>query len=68
MAVNKSALARTVRLTFKGIAISTGKSYCITACTNGIQPMANAPVVQGEEAQLALAPRSICHLRFPEKP
>jgi hypothetical protein len=68
MAVNQSALARTVRLTCKGIAISTGNGYSITACTNGIQPMANEPVMRNGWAQLALAPRSICHLRFPEKP
>jgi len=68
VAVNKSALPRTVRLTFAGIAIATGKSYAITACTNGIQSMTNSPVVQGATAQLELAPRSIVHLRFPEKP
>ena len=68
MVLNQSALSRSVRLTVKGIAISTGKSYSIDASTNGIHPMANSPVVQGDEAQLMLAPRSICHMRFPEKP
>jgi len=68
MALNKSALPRTVRLTCKGIAISTGKSYSIDASTNGIQPVLHSPVVQGDEAQMVLAPRSICHMRFPEKP
>ncbi len=68
MALNQSALPRTVRLTCKGIAITTGKSYSIDAHTNGIQPMAQAPVVQEDEAHLVLAPRSISHVRFPEKP
>ena len=67
MVVNKSALSRNVRLTCKDIAISTGKGYCINACSNSIQPMAIAPVVQGEAVDLMLAPRSIYHFCFPEK-
>ena len=68
MVVNKSALARTVRFTFKGIALAMGKGYSIDAATNGIQVLIPAPVVQGETVQQVFAPRSICHLRFPENP
>ncbi|MFZ4395568.1 MAG: glycoside hydrolase family 44 protein [Kiritimatiellia bacterium] len=69
MAVNKSSLARTVRLTIKdGLAITAGNGYRIASETNGIQPMAHALVVQDGTAQLTFAPRSIYHLRFPEQP
>jgi len=68
VAINKSALPRAVRLSCKGIAITTGTGYSITAVTNAIQSMVPPPPVQDGAAQLMLAPRSICHLRFPEQP
>lgn len=66
--VNHSALARTVRLSFKGIAVSSGKGYCVSQRADGIRPMDPPPAVQSAAAQVILAPRSACQLRFPEKP
>ena len=68
MAVNQSALVRTVRFACKDVAILDGKGYCIAEQTSGIQPLENVLPVHDGEASLALAPRSISHLRFPEKP
>jgi len=66
--VNKSDHSKTLNLTFKDIAVSTGKGYSVSDHTTGIQSFENPPVVQGGGIETTLAPRSIYHFRFPEKP
>jgi hypothetical protein len=68
IAVNRSALPRTLRLTFNNIAVSQGTGYVVQS---GCDEIVSAPapfIVKDRVAQLTLDPRSVMHVRFPETP
>jgi hypothetical protein len=68
MVVNKSALTQTLQIEFKGLDLAPGNEYRVDSHTVGIEAVRDVIPVQGSMMRIELAPRSIHHLRFPEKP
>jgi len=67
MVVNKSALPQTLQIDFKGMNLLPGNEYRVDSRRVGIEAVQESVPVQGASTRLALAPRSIHHLRFAEK-
>ena len=65
--VNKSALTQTLRVEFKGIDLLPGNEYRVGEQGDGIEATKEPVPVQRDGVRRALAPRSIYHLRFPQK-
>jgi len=65
--LNKSALTQSLQIDFKGIDLLPGNEYRVGDRGDGIEAVQEPVVVQRHGFRCVLAPRSICHLRFPEK-
>ncbi|MEI8121646.1 MAG: glycoside hydrolase family 44 protein [bacterium] len=68
MVVNKSALTQTAQIEFKGMDLSPGNGYRVDSHGVGIEAVRDVIPVQGSMIRIEFPPRSIHHLRFPEKP
>lgn len=66
--VNRSALTQILQIDFKGMDVRTGTEYRLGEQGAGIEAVQEAIPMRGAGTRLMLTPRSICQLRFPEKP
>ena len=66
--VNRSALTRRVGIAFKGIDVEQGTAYSLQGSAEEIERRSSPLPPWGNGVLLDMAPRSLCHLRFPPRP